>query len=236
MLIKNVIKKLSMKAKNDSDLAIQLHDYVRDNIYFGFTYNFDQASITYTLERLLGHCNPKSALLTALFNEAGFEAYQHFIVLKKQLLKGCIPFSIYTLLPKIISHSITDVRLNSSWYSIDSYVIDPVLFHSIQNRLKIKKQAIGFGSYTKATCIWDGKRSAFSQAGETSLLVEDHGRMTDVNDYYRSSLYKNRVLGKHMNYWLRLIGPFGVIWEKHINSVIHQLREKYRASHPSKNL
>ena len=225
MLIKQIIKQLSMKAKDDNDLAIQLHDYVRDNVRFGFTRNFDQASIAYTLERSSGHCNPKSMLLTALFNAAGFEAYQHFVLLKKQLLKGCVPFSVYTLLPKFISHSITDVRLISSWYSIDSYVIDSVLFHSIQNKLATAKRTIGFGSYIKATCIWDGKSSAFSQAGEANLLVEDHGRITDVSDYYRSTLYKNRVLGKHMNYWLRLIGPLAFVWEKHVNSVTCQLRK-----------
>lgn len=55
--------------------AIALHDYVGDNVKFGFNKFFDTAQPDYTLTCGLGLCNPESRLMVALFRAAGFESY-----------------------------------------------------------------------------------------------------------------------------------------------------------------
>ncbi|GEM_PF-1340762 len=69
--------------------AIALHDYVRDQVKFGFNKYFDAPSPDYTLTCDYGHCNPKSHLMTVLFKMLGLEAYQHFIAIPEDIIKRC---------------------------------------------------------------------------------------------------------------------------------------------------
>jgi GNAT superfamily N-acetyltransferase len=78
---------------------VALHDYVRENVRFGFNKYFDASAPDDTLACGVGHCNPKSRLLVALFRAAGLESHQHVVVIPKEILKRVIPPSRYWMIP-----------------------------------------------------------------------------------------------------------------------------------------
>ena len=88
------------------DRALALHNFVRDNIQFGFTPYFDWATPEDTLRLRRGHCNPQTALLVALLNAAQVPAKQHFVLIPRSILKGLAPG-----LPQTLLHSYTEVNV-----------------------------------------------------------------------------------------------------------------------------
>ena len=99
--------------------AVALHDYVRDQIKFGFNRYFDMSRPDHTLELEIGHCNAKSELMVALFREAGLEANHHFVVLPREIIKGVIPPSISWLIPKELSHCYAEVKLEGTFRTMN---------------------------------------------------------------------------------------------------------------------
>jgi hypothetical protein len=193
----------------ERERAVALHDYVRDTVAFGFNPRFDLGPPEYVLSRHLGHCNPKSLLMVALFRAAGFEAHQHFVAISSDILKGAIPASRSWIVPAQLSHSYVDVRVDGNWCAIDSFTIDTRLLHAAQARLAAEGRALGYGVRRDSTNAWDGRSDAFSQFSP-AMMLEDHGRIEDVDAYFRSRQYRHQLLGIRFNALFSLMGDFGV--------------------------
>ena len=67
---------------------MRIHDFVRDNIKFGFTKKFDLPSTLETLKFERGHCNPKATLFKEMLQMVGIEARLHFVTIKSDILFG----------------------------------------------------------------------------------------------------------------------------------------------------
>ena len=59
--VQEVVSQIVAKVSTEREKAIELHDYVRENVKFGFNKYFDATPPDYTLSCHHGHCNPKSA-------------------------------------------------------------------------------------------------------------------------------------------------------------------------------
>jgi hypothetical protein len=219
--VAGVIAQVTAGASGERGIAVALHDYVREHVKFGFNKYFDAGEPDDILACGFGHCNPKSRLLVALFRAAGLESCQHFVVLPKRILQGALPASRYWVIPPELSHSYVEVRVEGTWYAIDSHIVDTPLLEDAQARLVAEGGILGYGVRADSTNVWDGRSDAFSQY-DPSLRIEDHGRIDDLEAYFHSRHYRNRILGLRFNTMFRLMGEAGVAA---INAHIEALRE-----------
>lgn len=204
-LVSDRAQQVTVNLATERDKAIALHDYVRDNIKFGYNRFFDLSQPSQTLDLGVGHCNPQGALMVALFREVGLEAYNHFVVLPRELVQGTVSAKRYRLIPAELSHCITEVKVEGVWQNIDSYILDPALYTAGKARLAEEKLTMGYGTHVQATNHWDGTGDAFSQFNRDSML-EDHGRVTDLASYFHSDRYRHTVLGISLNAVFRIVG------------------------------
>ena len=204
-----VLEQVVDRAATERENAIALHDYVRDNVKFGFNKFFDAAGPDDLLACGAGHCNPKSRLLVALFRGAGLESHQHFVVIPKEILKGAIPPSRFWMIPGEVSHSYVEVRVDGRWCQIDSHIIDTPLLEAAQARLAEEGRSVGYGVRSGSINVWDGRGNAFSQFDQ-AMLIEDHGRIEDLDAYFRDRRYRGRVLGLRFNTMFQWMGDVGV--------------------------
>jgi hypothetical protein len=219
--VREVLEQVVNKDASLRENAIALHDYVRDNVKFGFNRYFDASSPDYTLTYGYGHCNPKSRLMTALFKMLGLEAYQHFVTIPKDILKGAIPSSQYWMIGARISHSYVDVNVEGTWCEIDSFIVDTPLLKGGIAKLTSEGKSYSYGVRTGSVNVWDGTSNAYSQY-EKRMMLEDHGRIEDLEAYFHSKMYRNVVLGMSFNTIFNLMGNFGV---SPINANIERVRQ-----------
>lgn len=221
--IRELAQRITNKFSTEHEKAVALHDYVRDNIKFGFNRYFDLSTPDNTLDLGMGHCNPKGWLITALFREANIEAHNHFVVLPKELIKGAVSPDRYWLIPAQISHCYTEVKVEGTWYNIDSYTLDGPLFKAARAKLSEEGLTIGYGTHIHSTIDWDGKTDAFSQFNK-DMMIEDHGRVDSFETYYRSDRYRHKVFGIRLNTLFRIVGKS---MEARSKLYLDKLREQY---------
>jgi len=203
--VRYLASKLTNKLSTEREKAIALHDYVRDDIKFGFNRFFDLSKPDDTLELGIGHCNPQGELIVALFREAGIEAHNHFVVLPGEVLKGTVSPNRYWLIPPELSHCYTAVKVEGVWCNIDSYIFDPALFKAVQAKLSAENLLVGYGTYVRSKNHWDGTSDAFCQFNQ-EMMREDHGRVDNFETYFRSDLYRHKVFGIKLNAFFSLFG------------------------------
>ncbi len=220
--VQDAAREVTMGLATEHEKALDLHDFVRDRVKFGFNKLFDAAQPDYILSCRIGHCNPKSRLMVSLFQACGLEAYQHFVAIPKDILKGAIPPSISWLVPPELSHSYVEVKVEGTWCAIDSYIVDTAFLKAAQAILAKEGRFLGYGVRSDSTNVWDGHSSVFSQFAQ-GMMVEDHGRVTDLEAYYRSKEYRNQFLGLRLNTVFALLGAFAVA---PINSHIEGIRRQ----------
>jgi len=221
--VRDLAKQITDKLSNEREKVVALHDYVRDNIKFGFNRYFDLSRPVNTLDLGIGHCNPKGELMTALFREADIEAYNHFVVLPKEVLNGAVSPNRYWLIPAELSHCYTVVKVEGAWYNIDSYILDSPLFKAARAKLSEEGRTIGYGTHINSTIDWDGKSDAFSQF-DKDMMIEDHGRVDNLETYYRSDRCRHKVFGVSLNTLSRIIGKS---LEARSKLYLDKLREHY---------
>jgi hypothetical protein len=207
--VKEVLDRVIVRTATERENAIALHDYVRENVKFGFNKYFDSAPLEYILSCGYGHCNSKSRLMVGLFRAAGLESYQHFVVIPKDILKDAIPPSRYWMIPAELSHSYAEVKVEGKWCTIDSFIVDTPLLKGARARLAKEDRSLGYGVRLDSINTWDGQSNAFSQF-DPGMLIEDHGRVDDLEAYFRDKRYRHVVLGMRFNTMFRLMGESGV--------------------------
>lgn len=185
--VQSIVDHCRAGAANDRELAIALHDYVRDEIEFGFTPYFDAATPEQTLRLGCGHCNPQAALMVALFREAGFNARFQPATIDGDVLRGLVSA------PQRLSHIFTEVELDGRWLRLDSYIADPALRRIAVDRLHRDGRALGYGCHATATGEWDGKSDAFSQVASESMIRALHEPVDDLEAFFASRDYVHRI-------------------------------------------
>jgi Transglutaminase-like superfamily len=193
---------LTANAADEREKAVRIHDFVRDQVLFGWTHEFYDLRASEVLRARVGFCTTKSTLFIALLRAAGIPARQRFANLKARILDGLVdPRTPY------IDHSYTEVELEGRWLGVDSYAVDIGLATAARARLYGEGRTIGYGVHANGVSNWDGASDAFCQyvddGSQTQLTTIDHGVFTDVGDFYASGRGINR-LGRAERFVFRL--------------------------------
>lgn len=177
------------------DKAIAIHNFVRDEIAFGFSSAFWNQKASQVLKEKRGFCNTKSTLFIAMLRSAGIPAKQVFVDIKSEILFGFIdPGSGY------VDHSYVEVYLNHGWIKVDSFIVDKKLHNSALKKLNQLERNIGFGTVVGATSDWDGNSDSFSQylpERVANLSKQTYGVYQDVGDFYAKN--SNAINGGIIN-------------------------------------
>jgi hypothetical protein len=167
---------------------VAVHDWVRDNIAFGFEGGFAHCTASQTLAARRGFCNTQATLMCALLRAAGIPARPHFVSINAAVLAGLNMRSGSDWL----DHSYTEVWLDGRWVATDSYIPDPPLWAAAQALLEAHPDLdMGWGISRAGRNTWDGVTPSFSQfivapGAATRLSDHDHGAgaYQDAADFY----------------------------------------------------
>ncbi len=192
--VHELAQRLKAQAPYPRDQAVAIHNWVRDEIPFGFNSKFHDVTAAEVLRSKTGFCHTKTTLFLALLRSAGIPARPKFVTIDGKLLEG------YTSRGAYIDHSFAEVYLDCKWIPLDSYVLDLPLLAAAEKKLKLDRKDIGYGTVIGATGVWDGYRPAFSQyvthpsagpypvghplSGRAPLSNRDFGDYKDVADFY----------------------------------------------------
>lgn len=203
---------------SDRECCITLHDFVRDEIRFGFTTGFENVSPEQTLQLKRGHCNAQADLFRALLVAAGIPARLRFAQLNKQILRHAVPQLVFFCLPDTLFHAVTQVKVAGVWLNTDSYIFDPATFQRQKQRLTQSALPSGFGLTLSATCEWDASQDAFSQANAIDL-TNDNPVFASLGAAMKDKAGNNTLLGIHFSQWLACIpAPLRRACETYLNS------------------
>jgi transglutaminase-like putative cysteine protease len=179
--ISSTTKKVISKATTDIEKAVAIHNFVRDEIKFGFTNSFYNMKASDVLYAGVGYCNTKATLFIAMLRCAGIPARQHFVDIDVHILDEVID-------PRrdFVDHSFTEVYLNEKWIETDSYIVDKLLHKYATKKLDETKKALGFGFHSQGTTEWDGKSNAMSQyiKDAKGISTVDYGIFQDTEEFF----------------------------------------------------
>lgn len=176
-----VLKSAGLREESTQrEKAVAMFNFVRDEISFGFTGRFDNASPDETLTLRRGHCNPQGALFASLCNAVGLPARQRFVAIGSDVLRGVLD----GFTPPRLLHSYVEVDIDRATRRLDAYIIGRKLFDAASERLRDEKEAAGYGLSSSGTIDWDGTSDAFVQMTGTPL--QDYGPYDTPLDLLRS--------------------------------------------------
>jgi hypothetical protein len=183
--IQTAVATLAASTRDARETAVRIHDFVRDEIPFGWSLHFDRQSASEVLRARRGYCNTKSGLFIALLRAAGIPARLHCVAINRDILRGLVrpPTSC-------VDHSYVEVWLEGRWHATDTYIIDRTLFIAAQRRLRREGAELGYGVHRQSTLDWDGRADAFAQfvpsVGTIAVRGADFGVHDDLDAFYAS--------------------------------------------------
>lgn len=189
--VKEVAKKLMNNAKSTEDIVRNIFYYVRDEIEFGFLPEADFVKASDVILRKKGQCNNKSIVFKALCDATGVESRIHYSSIDKKIHRGLYRGLVYKLMPKEISHSWIEVKIEDEWVKIDSFINDIKFYEKGKAILKQKGEKVGYSvscSMGESSADFSLDSTKFVQMGS---VLEDHGVYDDPAEYFRSKKYNN---------------------------------------------
>lgn len=171
-------------------LLRRVHNFVRDEIMFGWTAQFDQADPDYTLSVGRGHCVPQARLFTSLLRALGFDARMRFVEIRRDILYGTFPDSFYALVPERISHAYAVVKLGDKTLNIDSFIADPQYFFNARSRLLSTEREMGFGIHRDGRINLSLKEDSFCQFADSAMMLKDLGFSDSAEEH---AIHANHV-------------------------------------------
>jgi hypothetical protein len=222
--IKATSARLVAGKTTDREKAIAIHNFVRDQIAYEFGPKFYDHQASEVLRSGRGFCNPKGTLFIALLRAAGIPARQHFVEISPKILHGIVdPGTAW------IDHSYTEVWLEGSWVSVDSYIVDPALFAGARRHLDEDGRELGYGIHRHGNLVWDGRSANFSQyvsgPARRAIANRDFGVHEDVRSFYENT----PDASNRMNVQMRTFFRFATTT---LNARIRQLRHGGRETVP----
>jgi len=173
------------------DKILAIFHFVRDEIKFSFLKDADFVSDLEVLEKRKGQCNNKTILFHSLCMAVGIESRMHFSSIRKDIHRGLFKGIIFKLMPKEISHSWMEVKINDKWFKIDSYINDIDFYNGGKKKLVLNGFTTGYSvscDEESSNPDLDFDKEAFVQM---DAVTNDHGIYLDPLDYFESGNHKN---------------------------------------------
>ena len=76
-----------LRGATQRETAVNIHDFVRDEVRFGWRPRFYAMPASQVLKTGVGYCNTKSTLFVAMLRGAGIPARQHFVSINTDILE-----------------------------------------------------------------------------------------------------------------------------------------------------
>ena len=208
--IQKVLSDITNDSMTQKELAIAIHNFVRDEIIFGFSRPFYDMSASDVLAAKKGFCNNQSTLFAALLRGAGIPARHRFYSLSASVLSGIInPGTRY------VDHAVVEVYLNDRWIPVDSYIVDSKHARAVQGQLT---NQLGLGMRANASLSWDGETPSFSQF-HPDFIEKEFGIFTDVGEFYATEDAPNN----HFGMIEKLMFPLAI---KSANERVNAIRQR----------
>jgi hypothetical protein len=181
--IRSTAERLTRGLATPRERAVAVHDFVRDEIDYEFGSRFYEHAASEVLRSGRGYCVTKTTLFVALLRAAGVPARQRFVEIHPGILDGIVdPGTPW------MDHSHAEVWLGGAWIPVDSYNVDPALFHAARRRLEAEGRRFGYGIHREGRLAWDGREPSFSQyvdgAARGEIGRRDFGVHADVAAFY----------------------------------------------------
>lgn len=205
-IVKNKAIRLTKCCEKVEDKIAALFYYVRDDIKFQLPVELDFVPASRTIKYGYGVCNNKTILFLALCKAIGIESRIHFSLIDKSIQRGLIRGFFYWIIPQKISHSWLEVKINNTWFPIDSYINDAEYYTAAKKKLHLNGWKIGYSvacSKNASSIELDFKKEQFVQMDAVS---DDHGVFDNPEDYFNSPHYKNRPNALSLFFYRILIG------------------------------
>ena len=185
-MIQATASRLTDGLHSDREKAVAIHDFVRDEISYGFSSKYYDQKASEVLRKRRGFCNTKGTLFIALLRAAKIPARQHFVDISPEILSGILdPGTAW------LDHSYTEVWLGGKWIAVDSYIVDPEMFYAALKRLREEDLHCGYGVHRYGSLTWDGRSDSFSQfvqgAGGSKIGNRDFGVHADARAFYAAT-------------------------------------------------
>jgi Transglutaminase-like superfamily len=216
--VKELAEKLTINCKSDKEKLESLFYYVRDNIKFTFLPEADFLKASEIIEYEKGQCNNKSILFQALNVAAGLESRIHFSSISKNIQYGLFRGLMYKVMPKEISHSWIEVKLDNRWVQVDTFINDIDFYYGSKKRVADLGVETGYSISCRggeASADFTLEEDKYSQMG---AVIESHGVYLEADDYFKSGKHKNNPNKLKMFIYKRSL--------KAINGRVEQLRNE----------
>ncbi|HOK56439.1 MAG TPA: transglutaminase family protein [bacterium] len=157
---------LTKKSFSEKQKAIDIFNFVRDEIKYRFDYSYTKASET--LKKGYGNCFNKSNLQIALLRSCGIYAGYRVYLIKKEVFLPIVPKDIYEKISQPTVHVSCAVYIEKKWVESDS-TIDFELYNHIYRNMENWK-------YVE----WDGENDISIPA---EYIVENQGIYSNIDLY-----------------------------------------------------
>ena len=174
--IRQKSEELTRNADSPKEAAMNIFNYVRDQIPFAIGRTDVKASETLTNGE--GYCVTKTNLQVALLRAAGIPARYHQVVLHKDVLKGIIHDSVYDALDeRIWFHPWCEAYLSGKWVACDLFLDKDTYNAAVKEGILSKDKM--------PTIDWDG---------DTDLKIAAPWMLEDVGSYPSYDEVSERVV------------------------------------------
>lgn len=187
--VKNKALEIVTDTSNNTEKALSIFNWMKDNIKFAADATLPRASKT--LKRGFGACNGRSTLHIALLRAVDIPARMGFAYLKSELLEPIIPSFLFGRFPPKIGHVWTECYLDDKWISCETFY-DTLLYEKLLEKKILTKEQV-------PTIDWDGK---------TDLIILKHWFLGDKGN----SIGSSDDLNLKEPFLEKLIGP--IVYKK----------------------
>jgi hypothetical protein len=198
--VREIAGHLTAGKASTTDKVASIFHFVRDEIKFGFPPKWDAVKASELLAYGVGYCNTKATLFVALCRAANVSARVHCSLIDLGIMRGVFPSISFPFLPKVGSHSWSEVQIEGQWKPIDSYINDKAFYESARRRLEVSGRPFGYSvSFMegKSSCEFNFGKEGFVHMG---AVVEDHGPWEDFTQYMASDRYASMNSLQLMSY------------------------------------
>ena len=182
--IQQLIEKRKWKDKDDFQKILEIYNFVRDEIKFG--YNIDDIiAASRVLNDGYGQCNTKGTLFMALLRAVDIPCRIHGFTIDKELQKGAMTGLIYRLAPKNIVHSWVEILFEGKWFNLEGFILDVIYLGKLQEMFSdCKGSFCGYGvatdDFKKPQIDWNKNDTYIQKEG----ISQDFGTFNSPDEFF----------------------------------------------------
>jgi len=183
-IIQKLIHARGWLSLNEKDRILEIYNYIRDEITFGYNICDDMSAST-VIQDGFGQCNTKGTLFMALLRATGIPCRIHGFYVDKVIQKGTIKGFFYKQTPKEILHSWVEIYYKEQWLNLEGFILDIKYLKGLQNKFKESTgsfcgYAVAIDDFQNPPISWNENNTYIQKDG----IIEDLGIFEDPDDLF----------------------------------------------------